>query len=588
MDRTSVIAIIICSIVIFFAWPEMEPEKENDSEKSTTEEVADKKESEAPIAKPEVPEADVAEKVTDEKVSKKISEVKANPITLTTEFFSVTIDPEKGGIVKTALIEEDGEQALRFVNNKEDKQAIEIGSSEYPGLSFTLLDSDSKLLLNAPPVVTDSSVTITSRLSEEPTTLITQKWKLLEDKNNKYKIDYSVSVQNKGTKDLKVKDIAISCGVAEPLLPKESGRMYDGETTQTVGYYSKEEKGVETENLSDIKDMKKGELEIEDELSWISTQNRYFCSIVTPENDFAGIILSEHNISSQKPKKNDDGEEEKMAKYVNAKGLIDNFSIPKNESKTFKFQAYIGPKEYESLKALDNSNEDLLDLGWGFIGTIGKGVMYALNFIHNSLGLSYALAIIIITIFIKLLFWPITHKSTVSMKKMAKLQPLVKEIKEKYGDDPQLMQKKTMELYREKKVSPLGGCLPMLIQIPVFFALYSTFGSAIELRHQTFIWVGDLGMPDTVANLFGLVDINPLAIIMVVSMLLQQHFTPSTGDPNQKKMMMFMPFIMLFFMYSMPAGLTLYWTVNQLMSMLQFYFTNKSVAKEEEAEAIAN
>lgn len=154
------------------------------------------------------------------------------------------------------------------------------------------------------------------------------------------------------------------------------------------------------------------------------------------------------------------------------------------------------------------------------------------------------------------------------MKKMQKIQPAIKELREKYKEDKQKLNTKMMELYKKEGVNPLGGCLPILVQIPVFFALYWTLDGAIELRHQSFLWAIDLTQPDTIAHIFS-IPINPLAILMALTMVLQQKLTPVATDPMQAKMMMFMPLIMLIFLYSLPSGLTLYWTVSQIISIIQ-------------------
>ena len=164
------------------------------------------------------------------------------------------------------------------------------------------------------------------------------------------------------------------------------------------------------------------------------------------------------------------------------------------------------------------------------------------------------------------------------MKKMSKLSPKIKELGEKYKDDPQAKQQEIMKLYREAGVNPIAGCLPMLLQMPVFLALFNALRGAIELRHSEFLWVADLSQPDTVFTLFGL-PIRPLAIAWAVSMFLQQKIVPSTADETQKKIMMFMPVFMLFFLYGMPSGLTLYWTFSTLMSILQYYINNKKTSK---------
>jgi len=167
------------------------------------------------------------------------------------------------------------------------------------------------------------------------------------------------------------------------------------------------------------------------------------------------------------------------------------------------------------------------------------------------------------------------------MKRMQKLQPQMKEIRAKYKDDSQTMNAKVMELYRTEKVNPLGGCLPILLQIPVFIALYSTLNGAVELRQVPFWWIQDLAKPDTVATIFGLA-INPLVIAMTALMVLQQRLTPAAMDPAQQKMMMFMPIIMLFMLYSLPAGLTLYWTVSQSLAILQLLLQKRMDSGEKD------
>ncbi len=210
---------------------------------------------------------------------------------------------------------------------------------------------------------------------------------------------------------------------------------------------------------------------------------------------------------------------------------------------------------------------------FGPLAYMSSKLVSALEFFKGITG-SYGIAIILLTIIIRGLFWPITAKGTASMKKMQELQPLMKEIKEKYKDDQQKASMKTMELYREHKVNPIGGCLPMLVQIPIFMSFYWGLDGAVALRHVNFLWANDLSQPDVVGHILGL-PIHPLVLIMVSLMFIQQKLTPSTGDQMQKNMMMFMPVMMLFFMYGMPAGLTLYWSVSNTMSIIQLLATRK-------------
>ena len=220
----------------------------------------------------------------------------------------------------------------------------------------------------------------------------------------------------------------------------------------------------------------------------------------------------------------------------------------------------------------------------GFFGFFAKILLVSMNGLH-ALGLSYALVIIAITVIIKVLFWPLTQASTRSMKRMQALQPQIKAIQEKFKDDPMKVQRKTMELWKEHKISPLGGCLPMFLQLPVFIGFYRMIQSAIELRGAKFLWVCDLSRPDTLFIIPGLnFPFNALPLLMGVTMLWQARLSPpSPGmDPAQQKMMKYMPLMFLFILYNFSAGLTLYWTVQNLLTIAQTKLTR---AKEEKTGA---
>ena len=250
-------------------------------------------------------------------------------------------------------------------------------------------------------------------------------------------------------------------------------------------------------------------------------------------------------------------------------------------SQTFTNQIYLfaGPKEYQTLAGIAgrfNNNIDLVMGYGGFFGFFAKALLLAMNWLHNALLLPYGWAIIAITVIIKVIFWPLTQASTRSMKRMQALQPQMAAIKEKYKDDAVKMNKKTMEFMKENKVSPLGGCLPMLLQIPVFFGFYKMIQSAIELRGAHFLWVSDLSKPDTLFTIPGTAfPFNLLPLIMGVTMLWQARLTPpSPGmDPMQAKMMRYMPLMFLVFLYNFSAGLALYWTVQNLLTIAQTKLT---------------
>jgi YidC/Oxa1 family membrane protein insertase len=237
---------------------------------------------------------------------------------------------------------------------------------------------------------------------------------------------------------------------------------------------------------------------------------------------------------------------------------------------------FIGPKELDTLKAVGKGLERAIDLG--YFGFVSIPFLYVLHFFHRFTA-SYGLDIILLTVLIKLLMAPLTHKSFVSMKQMQKLQPQMEKLKERYANDKEKLNKEIMELYRRNGVNPLGGCLPMVLQFPVFIGLYNALSTPIELRHASFLWIKDLSRPDwqslpmTIGGWhFG---IPILTILMGASMFIQQWMTPSAGDPNQRKIMMLMPLMFTFMFVSFPAGLTVYWLVNNLLTIAQQYWISR-------------
>jgi YidC/Oxa1 family membrane protein insertase len=238
------------------------------------------------------------------------------------------------------------------------------------------------------------------------------------------------------------------------------------------------------------------------------------------------------------------------------------------------YNFYFGPKNINDLKAANLSLDRAVHFGWfDWLARPALRFLIWLNgYVHN-----YGWSLIILTILLRLVFWYPNHKSFQSMKVMQKIQPRVAEIREKFKDDREGMNKELMNLYRTFKVNPLGGCLPMVLQLPVFLALYNMLGSSIELRHASFIptlpftnivWLADLSAKDPLL-------ITP--IIMGVSMFVQQKMSPSPGDPAQAKMMMFLPLIFTFLFLNFASGLVIYWLVNNVLAIMQQYFTNKYI-----------
>jgi YidC/Oxa1 family membrane protein insertase len=300
---------------------------------------------------------------------------------------------------------------------------------------------------------------------------------------------------------------------------------------------------------------------------WGAVKNQFFTMVLTPATNAVTLHYHPHRLPTP----------------LHWSGKIPHDSVTaalelpaavQGGEAVWEFDLYAGPKEYDRLVALKAGQEYVMD--FGMFGIFSVWLLKGMNFFHRLLP-NYGIAIIIITILIKLLFWPIQAKSLKSMKEMQKFQPLMAKIREKYKDNMQKQNEELMKLYKEHKINPFSGCLPMLVQIPVFFALFAMLRSAIELRGASFLWIADLSRPDTIFHLAGL-PINPLPLLMTASSVWQMKLTPQTGDSQQQKMMMFMPLIFLFMFYGTAAGLVLYWTVQQLLSVAQQWYSLRQPA----------
>ena len=305
---------------------------------------------------------------------------------------------------------------------------------------------------------------------------------------------------------------------------------------------------------------------IYDEQKWVAVKNRFFVAALASStatiSGFDAEVARDMNSANYRPAS--------VSTRV-------RFADGKDVSRLTTF--YVGPKKQSLL--WDLGMRDVMEFGiWRWLC---YPLVWVLNF-FNGLIPNYGVAIILLTILVRLLFWPLTHKSTVGMRKMQELQPLMKEIQTKYKDNPQRMQQETWALYREKKVNPMSSCLPMLIQIPVFIALFNVLRSAVELRYAPFLWISDLSEPEALfASWFPFGGLNLLPILMAVSTGLQSAFTPSTGDKSQQKMMMvFMPLMMLVMFYSFPSALSLYWFLSNLFSIVQMWLIRRQAAAKQE------
>lgn len=244
-------------------------------------------------------------------------------------------------------------------------------------------------------------------------------------------------------------------------------------------------------------------------------------------------------------------------------------TLEPGQAQDYGYRVYMGPKDIDRLKQVGNEYQKIID--FGFFAPIARPLLYFLKFIYKYLG-NYGLAIILLTVIIKAIFWPLTQKSYSSMKAMQNLQPEMTKVREKHKNDRERLNRELMELYKENRVNPLGGCLPMVVQIPVFFALYKVLLFSIELRHAPFgFWLTDLSVKDPYY-------ITP--IVMGVTMFLQQKLSPTTMDPTQAKIFLFMPIVFTALFLNFPSGLVIYWLVNNVLTIVQQLLINRqSVAK---------
>lgn len=301
-----------------------------------------------------------------------------------------------------------------------------------------------------------------------------------------------------------------------------------------------------------------GTVTIGDPQDWIAIKNRFFVTALAE----TGVANSGFDANVRR---------DTSSAVLRTKSVSVDAAFT-GSPKSRRFTVYSGPKMQSAL--WDLGMRDVMEFGmWRWVC---YPMVSVLNFFHAIIP-NYGIAIILLTILVRIIFWPLTHKSTISMRRMSEVQPLIKELQAKYKDNPQRLQQEMFALYREKKVNPMAGCLPMLVQIPVFIALFTVLRSAVELRYAPFLWISDLSEPERLfQSWFPFGGLNILPILMAATMALQSALTPTAGDKSQQRMMMvIMPIMMLVMFYSFPSALSLYWTLSQLISIAQMWWIRK-------------
>ena len=366
-----------------------------------------------------------------------------------------------------------------------------------------------------------------------------------------YNVECLVRVQNRSDQTLNGRTTLIWAPGLEPPTGGEKGSMFSASRYGYQGALYLEGSG----RPDKIKGAKlEGQRNIDGPFSWIASEDMYFVAALMPGDETTGALA----------RKGSDGRVQV--------GLFTQLQLPPGSAALMEAAAYIGPKEMTSLRTVSPSLVKTIELG--IFGFIAKPLLDMLNFFNKYVG-NYGFSIIILSALIKIVFIPFSTISHRSMKKMSKLQPQMNALRDRYKKDRDKLNQEIMKLYQENKVNPASGCLPILVQIPVFFALYRALLGAIELRHAPFyFWITDLSAKDPLY-------ITP--IFMGATMVLQQKMTPTTGDPRQAQLMMFMPVVFTALFLSFPSGLVIYWTVNNILTIGHQYWMNRSIKLEDAA-----
>ncbi|HEX4265192.1 MAG TPA: membrane protein insertase YidC [Verrucomicrobiae bacterium] len=396
-------------------------------------------------------------------------------------------------------------------------------------------------------------------------------------------VNASVWLENHSTQSLSLPEQEWTVGTATPMNPDDRGTPYIGmmwsdgdKMSDTAGATYFSSRGIACMPRTPPAEYRLSQTNI----AWAAVHNQYFALAVVPHDSPTGVVM--RKVDLPRPV----GEEFPMysSNGYTAALVYPAITLSTNQIVQRQFALYIGPKEYKTLARvateLNNNLDAIMNFG-RILGFFSKALLLTMNFLHAAISVPYGWVIVLITVLLRAVFWPLTAAGTRSMKRMQALQPQVKAIQEKYKDDPVKAQKKQMELWKENKVNPMGGCLPALIQMPVFIGFYTMIRTAIELRGAHFLWVTDLSKPDTLFLVPGInFPFNLLPLLMVGVMVWQAHLTPpSPGmDPGQQKMMRYMPALFLVFLYNYSSGMALYMFVSTLLGIIQTKLTKTQPA----------
>lgn len=472
-------------------------------------------------------------------------------VTVTTDMLRVVIDTHGGDIVKAELLkfpmEEGSDEVVKLFHKK--------GNFVYAAQSGLIgpqgIDGNGRAQYQTPK----SEYTLTGDTLDVPLTYTNNQGvkvvKHFRFSKDSYVIDVGFDIHNGSGQTLNIQDF----NQLKESVAGEDGSMLM--PTYRGPAFSTADNRYEKYKFSDMEDKALSKLT---KGGWVAMLQHYFVSAWVPNPDV------EYKLSTNKL--DEDTPEDQQLAYIRAIGPMQ--SVAPNQSLSIDNKLFVGPKDQKRLSALSPTLN--LTVDYGFLWWLAQPIHWMLMKIHMLVA-NWGLTIIILTLFIKMLLYPLTKKQYVSMAKMRTMQPKIAALKERHGDDKQKLQQEMMAMYKKEGANPLGGCFPILLQMPIFISLYWVLMESVELRHAAFFgWITDLSVQDPYYI---------LPILMGASMFLMQKMSPTTvADPTQQKIMMFMPVVMTFVFLNFPAGLVLYWLVSNLVTIGQQWVIYRSIEKQ--------
>jgi YidC/Oxa1 family membrane protein insertase len=548
MDQMRLMIALVLSFVVFLGWNFFFPQEAKQPPASPPQQAAKPEKIQAPAA------SAVAAKPAAEGIAAVVSADRpARRLTVETPLYTVGLS-EKGAVINSFVLKgyhagvEKDSPLLNLFPSDGSLGTLDVGLKGIPGLENAVFQAG----------VADERISLTQQGTREivfsyKSANGMQVEKIYRFSADSYVMGLDVRVFN-GSEQPVTESLSIAMREAYPA--KKNANVFEGPSALI-------NKSLETIEIDDI--AKKNSLT--GKITWVALQNRYFTTSLIPlteEDASLRLAVLPGNVVE--------------AQYDSPEQVI-----APNSRQSFEYQLFFGPKDINAIQPAGHQLERIVD--FGMFDILAKPCLWLLNFIYGVIP-NYGVAIIILTILTKILLWPLGTKSYKSMSQMKKLQPLIQEIRDKYKNDRKKMNEEVMALHKTYSINPVGGCLPMILQIPVFFALYRMLDQAIELRHAHFLWwINDLSAPDRLFNFdFSIPFMEPpygipvLTLVMGATMFWQQKMAPPAGDPTQAKMMLLMPVVFTFIFINFSAGLVLYWLVNNVLSIAQQSYVQKKYA----------